>query len=89
MLGGHQGQQSCADRAIRPLRSAIGPAALHSQPIERARLREFIRAQFCDGSYPQLVLRFGTVIQTAVSIRRSPASVLFADGGEHLGINCG
>jgi hypothetical protein len=61
-------------------------AALHSQPLERARLREFIRTQLSDGSYPQLVLRLGTVIQTAVSVRRPPASVLFAHGGEHLGV---
>jgi hypothetical protein len=61
-------------------------AALHSQPLERARLREFIRSQLGDGSYPQLLLRLGTVIQTAVGVRRPPASVLFAGGGEHLGI---
>jgi hypothetical protein len=64
-------------------------AALHSQPFERARLREFIRIQLGDGSHPQLVLRLGTVIQTAVSVRRPPAAVLFADGGEHLGIGNG
>ena len=62
-------------------------AALHSQPLERARLREFIRAQLADGSYPQLVLRLGTAVRTAVSVRRSPASVLFASGSEHLGIS--
>jgi hypothetical protein len=60
-------------------------AALHSQPLERARLREFIRAQLADGSYPQLVLRLGTAVQTAISVRRSPASVLFTNGSEHLG----
>jgi hypothetical protein len=59
-------------------------AALHSQPLELPRLREFIRTQFSGGSYPQLVLRLGTVIQTAVSVRRPPASVLFANGGQHL-----
>ena len=64
-------------------------AALHSQPLERARLREFIRTQLGDGGYPQLVLRLGTVIQTAISVRRLPASVLFASGGEHLGIGPG
>ena len=64
-------------------------AALHSQPLEHAMLREFIRTQLSDGSYPQLVLRFGTVIQTAVSVRRPPASVLFTSGGEHLGISHG
>jgi hypothetical protein len=60
-------------------------AALHSQPLERARLREFIRTQLSGGSYPQLVLRLGTVIQTAISVRRPAVSVLFASGGEHLG----
>jgi hypothetical protein len=62
-------------------------AALHSQPLERARLREFIGTQLSGGAYPQLVLRLGTVIQTAVSVRRPPASVLFASGGEHLSIS--
>jgi hypothetical protein len=62
-------------------------AALHSQPLERARLREFLRTQLCDGAYPQLVLRLGTATQTAVSVRRAPASVLFASGGEHLTIS--
>jgi hypothetical protein len=62
-------------------------AALHSQPVERAWLREFIRTQLSDGAYPQLVLRLGTVLQTAVTVWRPPASVLFASGGEHLGIS--
>jgi hypothetical protein len=62
-------------------------AALHSQPIERARLRAFIRTQLCGGSYPQLVLRLGTAVEAAASVRRPPASVLFASGGEHLGID--
>ena len=62
-------------------------AALHSQPLERARLREFLRTELCDGRYPQLVLRLGTATQTAVSVRRAPASVLFASGGERLTIS--
>jgi hypothetical protein len=62
-------------------------AALHSQPLERARLREFLRTQLCDGAYPQLVLRLGTATQTAASVRRAPASVMFASGGEHLTIS--
>ncbi len=52
--------------------------ALHSQPVEVGWLREMIRAQLGDGSYPQLVLRLGTVIQNAVSVRRPPDSVLTA-----------
>jgi hypothetical protein len=52
-------------------------AALHSQPLELGWLREFIRTRLCDGGYPQLVLRLGTVIQMAVSVRRDPADVVF------------
>jgi hypothetical protein len=51
-------------------------AALHSQPIEVGWLREVIRAQLGDGTYPQLVLRLGAVIQDAVSVRRPLESVL-------------
>jgi hypothetical protein len=58
--------------------AAYGVAtALHSQPLELGSLREFIRTRLADGSYPQLVLRLGTVIQTAAGARRPPASVLF------------
>ena len=53
-------------------------AALHSQPLELRPMRQFIRAQLSDGSYPQLVLRLGTVTQTARSVRRPAASVLLA-----------
>jgi hypothetical protein len=62
-------------------------AALHSQPLERARLREFLRTELCGGAYPQLVLRLGTATQTAVSVRRAPASILLANGGECLTIS--
>jgi nitroreductase len=51
-------------------------AALYSQPVEIGWLRAVIRAQLGDGSYPQLVLRLGTVIQDAVSVRRPLPSVL-------------
>jgi hypothetical protein len=51
-------------------------AALHSQPIEVAWVREQLRAGFCDGVCPQLVLRLGAVIQTEQSVRRPPADVL-------------
>ena len=47
-------------------------AALHGQPLgcRAARVHPY---ELGDSSYPQLVLRFGTVIQTAVSVRRPPA----------------
>lgn len=51
-------------------------AALHSQPIEVSWQREAIRGQLGDGSYPQLVLRLGTVIEDAISVRRPAGSVL-------------
>ena len=55
-------------------------AALHTQPLELSWLRESIRTQLGGGSYPQLLLRLGTVTQTAASVRRPPASVLFRQG---------
>jgi hypothetical protein len=62
--------------------SACGAAvALHSQPVELPRLREFIRAKLSDNAYPHLVLRIGMVIQAAVSVRRDPAEVLFSSSG--------
>ena len=57
-------------------------AALHTQPLELGRLRESIRTRLGDGAYPQLVLRFGTVIQAEASVRRPPEDVLSAGGGE-------
>ena len=50
--------------------------ALHTQPLEFGWLRETIRTGLSDGAYPQLVLRFGTVIQAAASVRRPPDDVL-------------
>jgi len=66
--------------------SAWGAAvALHSQPLELAGLREFLRTRLGDGAYPQLVLRIGMAAQVAVSVRRDPADVLFSsgEGGDH------
>jgi hypothetical protein len=57
-------------------------AALHSQPLELPWLRGYICTHWCDGTYPQLLLRLGTVVQAAASVRRPPASVLFPSGGE-------
>jgi hypothetical protein len=60
-------------------------AALHTQPLELGWLRESIRTRLSDGAYPQLVLRFGAVIQAAASIRRPPEDVLSGSAGEQLG----
>jgi hypothetical protein len=51
-------------------------AALHTQPLELGWLRESIQAQLTDGAYPQVILRFGAVIQAAVSVRRPSDDVL-------------
>jgi hypothetical protein len=60
--------------------------ALHSQPTELPLLRKFIKTRLSDGAYPHLVLRIGTVTQTAVSVRRHPDDVLFSSGGDHVGL---
>jgi hypothetical protein len=52
-------------------------AALHTQPFELGPLRESIRTRLGDGAHPQPLLRLGTVTQSAASVRRPPASVLF------------
>lgn len=64
-------------------------AALHSQPLEVGWLRELVRGQVGDGAYPQLILRLGLVIQTAVSVRRLPADVLSAGPAEDRGASRG
>jgi nitroreductase len=56
-------------------------AALHSQPVEVGWLREVIRAELGDGSYPHLVMRLGTVIQDEISVRRPVSSVLTITAG--------
>jgi len=57
-------------------------AALHTQPLELGWLRDFIRSRLSDGAYPQMVLRFGAVIQAAASVRRLPEDVLSESGSE-------
>ena len=57
-------------------------AAMHTQPLEFGWLRESIQTGLSDGAYPQMVLRFGTVIQAAASVRRPPDDVLSASGSD-------
>jgi Nitroreductase family len=65
--------------------STCGAAvALHTQPLELGWLRESIRTQLSDGGFPQLILRLGTVVQTAASVRRAPDDVLSVSDSEHL-----
>jgi hypothetical protein len=62
-------------------------AAMHTQPLEYGWLRESIRTQLSDGAYPQLVLRFGAVIQAAASVRRPLDDVLSAGDREDADVN--
>jgi hypothetical protein len=64
-------------------------AALHTQPLELGWLRESIRTQVSDGAYPQLILRFGAVTQTADSVRRPPDDILSGTGSEDINIREG
>ena len=49
--------------------------ALHSQPFELGWGRRLAGAG--PGLFPQLLLRIGTTVQVAASVRRPPATVLF------------
>jgi hypothetical protein len=64
-------------------------AALHTQPVELDWLRDSVRRQLSDGAYPQLVLRFGTVIQAAASVRRPLDDVLSESGSDETNISDG
>jgi hypothetical protein len=48
-------------------------AAFHSQALEVPELREFIRNRFCDGAYPQMIMRLG--VAHAGAARRSVAEL--------------
>ena len=88
LAGSASGRGGQALQRVRLTSVACGVAAvLHSQPLELPWLRGFVRTRFCDGAYPQLVLRLGTIIQASVSVRRPVASVLFASGSLYRGIS--
>jgi len=58
--------------------------ALHSQPFELGARHDLVG--LWPGLHPQLLLRLGTTVQTAASVRRPPGSVLFTAGGEPVGL---
>lgn len=64
-------------------------AALHTQPLELGWLRESVRTELADGAYPQLVLRFGAVVQAAASVRRPPGEVWSETGSDDINISDG
>jgi len=82
----HSRRWVCAGQALQRtlLTAAISgvAAALHSQPLELARTRDHIRASMCDGTFPQMIIRLGTIIQNAASVRR-PALAVLRPGESH------
>jgi nitroreductase len=46
-------------------------AAFHTEALEVPDLRQFIRARFCDGAHPQMILRLGVAASRPESRRRS------------------
>ena len=55
--------------AIRAAEDGVS-AAFHTQALEIPELREFVRARFCDGEYPQIIVRLGVAAHLGESIRR-------------------
>jgi hypothetical protein len=68
-----RGDWLCAGQALqRILLSAAEyevSGAFHSQALEVPELREFVRNRFCDGAYPQMIMRLG--VAHAGAARRS------------------
>ncbi|GAA0314504.1 hypothetical protein NE235_32210 [Actinoallomurus spadix] len=54
-------------------------AAFHTQALEVPELREFIRTRFCDGTYPQMLMRFGVADERFDSVRRPAAEVVVGE----------
>ncbi|GLY77799.1 Acg family FMN-binding oxidoreductase [Actinoallomurus iriomotensis] len=67
------GDRLCAGQALQRILLCAAEyevsAAFHGQALEVPELREFIRTRFCDGAYPQMILRLG--IAHANVVRRS------------------
>jgi hypothetical protein len=67
----------CVGQALQRLLLCAGThevsAAFHSQALEVTELREFIRTHFCDGAYPQMIIRLG--VAPADAGRRSVTEV--------------
>lgn len=54
-------------------------AAFHTQALEVAELREFVRGRFCDGAWPQMIMRLGVADRQIGSVRRSAQDVTRPD----------
>lgn len=62
----------CAGQALQRILLCAGAyevsAAFHTQALEVPELREFVRTRFCDGAYPQMIMRLG-IAQAGVAPR--------------------
>jgi hypothetical protein len=54
-------------------------AAFHTQVLQVPELRDFIRTHFCDGTYPQMIMRLGAADDEFASVRRPAADVVVDD----------
>lgn len=75
--GDERGDWLCAGQALQSILLCAAEhevsAAFHSQALEVPELREFIRTRFCDGGYPQMIMRLG--VAHAGAARRSVAEL--------------
>ncbi|MFC5751402.1 Acg family FMN-binding oxidoreductase [Actinomadura rugatobispora] len=54
-------------------------AAFHTQALEIPELRDFIRARFCNGRYPQMLLRLGVPLGPELDSVRRPADAVISE----------
>jgi hypothetical protein len=54
-------------------------AAFHTQVLEVPELREFLRTRFCDGTYPQMIMRLGVAQEEFDSVRSPTADAAVGD----------
>lgn len=75
--GDERGDWLCAGQALQRILLCAAEydvsAAFHSQALQVSDLREFIRTRFCDGAFPQMIMRLG-VAHTGAA-RRSVAEL--------------
>jgi hypothetical protein len=50
-------------------------AAFHTQALEIPELREVVRSRFCEGGWPQMIMRLGIAGRETRSVRRPPGGV--------------
>ncbi|MFL6054289.1 MAG: Acg family FMN-binding oxidoreductase [Actinoallomurus sp.] len=54
-------------------------AAFHTQVLQVPELREFVRTRFCDGMYPQMMMRLGVADDELDGVRRPAADMVVGE----------